>query len=340
MPVVLSPNQQTALTLYDLGLNIFPQPIGKKGGLPWKALQFIRLDRDDPAYGLTKVFAGNSNLAVMCGRTSGNLFVIDCESPATLRYHMQQLRQRQIPLWVVQTARGGHIYLRAAEGEVHNIAPGILKDAEIKGQMGYVLAPPSVHPSGAIYTWLHQEGDNIPVVSVGDVDWLRNQTGDSVTLQVNTSQSSYTAGVWRKPHQPQKQLSRTTQEYLQQGHQLPEGSRNNRLFAAACDLAGNGYSEQHSLQMLSPIATGSGLEEREVRTTITSAYSKPRTPSRQHNISVVADDRWWKMLLWVTKQQWQSRTGATDRVMMLALIERARVYSNENGVFRASIREL
>ncbi len=338
-PIVLSPLQQTAFELHDLGLNVFPQPIGKKGGFPWKALQFNRLERDHARYGLQPVFAGNTNLAIMCGRTSGNLFVIDCESPAALRYHMQQLHQRQIPLWVVRTARGGHIYLRAAEGEVHNVVPGILANAEIKGQMGYVLAPPSVHPTGAIYHWLYQEGDNIPVVSVTDIDWLRDQMGDPVQLQVTISHE-YTPGLWKEPRQPQGSLSRTTQDYLQNGHALPEGCRNNRLFAATCDLAGNGYSEQDSLRTLLPIARNSGLPEREIQSTIASAYSKPRTPSRNVQTPGDINDNWWKMLVWTTKHEWQGRTGATDRVMMLSLIERNRLHANENGVFRASMREL
>jgi len=130
-PVGLTQTQRSAFEFYDLGLNVFPQPISKKGGLPWKSLQFNRLDRDDSRYGLKTLFAGRANLAVMCGRTSGNLFVIDCETRESLRHHMAQLRRRKIPLWVVQTARGGHIYLRARDGEGHNVAPGILQDAEI-----------------------------------------------------------------------------------------------------------------------------------------------------------------------------------------------------------------
>lgn len=337
----LTPTQRSAFELYDMGLNTFPQPIGKKGGLPWKSLQFNRLDRDDRRYGLQTLFAGKINLAVMCGRTSGNLFVIDCESRESLRHHMAQLHQRRIPLWVVQTARGGHIYLRARDGEVHNVAPDILQDAEIKGQQGYVLAPPSVHPSGAIYGWLLREGQGIPVIDSKQIDWLRDQAGNSVSLQI-TAKSDYVPGQWKKPKtHVAARLSRTTQNYLEQGHTLAEGSRNNSLFAAACDLAGNGTSHADALNQLLPVALHSGLQEREIHATVASAYSKPRTPSRpQTNPHSEQNTTWWSMLIWTTNHKWEGRTASTDRVLMLALIERAKLHSSENGVFRASIREL
>jgi len=339
-PVGLTQTQRSAFEFYDLGLNVFPQPISKKGGLPWKSLQFNRLDRDDSRYGLKTLFAGRANLAVMCGRTSGNLFVIDCETRESLRHHMAQLRRRKIPLWVVQTARGGHIYLRARDGEVHNVAPNILQDAEIKGQQGYVLAPPSIHPSGAVYRWLRREGQGIPIVDSNQVNWLRDQAGNSVFLQI-TKRSDYVPGQWKKPKVRAAKLSRATQQYLEQGHALAEGSRNNSLFAAACDLAGNNYSHTDALSELLPIARTSGLSEHEIRVTVASAYSKPRTPSRPRTqkrpeqITI-----WWSMLLWATNHRWQGRTASTDRVLTLALIERAKVHSNENGIFRASIREL
>lgn len=57
--------------------------------------------------------------------------------------------------WIVsQTARGEHILFRYPEGvdlrnSVCKIAPGL----DIRATGGYVVAPPSVHPSGALYVW-------------------------------------------------------------------------------------------------------------------------------------------------------------------------------------------
>lgn len=48
----------------------------------------------------------------------------------------------------VRTARGMHVYLRTSEREINRKLPGI----DIKAQGGYVLIPPSIHPTGVPYT--------------------------------------------------------------------------------------------------------------------------------------------------------------------------------------------
>src|SRR5690349_1022809 len=75
-----TPVQTQAYTLFDAGLSVFPLPRGSKSGYPWKRLQYTRLNRNDSVYGLSPLFAGDCNIAVMCGATSGNLFVLDCET--------------------------------------------------------------------------------------------------------------------------------------------------------------------------------------------------------------------------------------------------------------------
>ena len=47
----------------------------------------------------------------------------------------------------VMTARGMHVYLQAVE-DVESYQVGMI---DVKAQFGYVLAPPSVHPSGHLY---------------------------------------------------------------------------------------------------------------------------------------------------------------------------------------------
>ncbi|MGB7341870.1 MAG: bifunctional DNA primase/polymerase [Phototrophicaceae bacterium] len=334
----MSDLQRQAYDLYDLGLNVLPQPIGQKGGLPWKRLQYSRLNRDNPNYGLRNLFAGDSNLAIMCGSTSQNLFVIDCESNDSFHYHLQQLHNRKIPIWAVQTARGGHIYLRATNGEVHSIETGILVDAEIKGRNGYVLAPPSIHPSGAVYHWIVQQGDNIPAIDTKDIDWLRDKNGQMLKLEFDAPATGKTGNWSMAIVSPASNLSVATRDYLQNGNHLPQGARNNRLFKAACDMAGNQYSQSETETILIPIAAMSGLPQPEITATIRSAYSRQRSPSRSTQQSLLYT--WRYALLWAIKHQWDSKTVGSDRALFLALIERARVSSNENDVFRASIREL
>lgn len=72
-------------------------------------------------------------------------------------------------------------------------------------------------------------------------------------------------------------LAWRTQDFINRG--APGGTRNDRLFRAAADLAGNSYSQEEATAMLIDAATMSGLDREEVERTIASAYSKPRWPA-------------------------------------------------------------
>lgn len=343
MPIfspILSRSFLDAHLLYDQGLNVFPQPHGQKNGYSWRRLQYTRLPRQDVLFGMGQLVGGDCNLAVMCGATSGNLFVLDCETTAALNHQMEILRRKHVPLWVVKTARGGHIYLRARDGEVHNVPTGTLSDMEVRGRHGYVLAPPSLHPSGVRYEWLLREGDNIPVIDAARLDHLRDLSGKRVALVVQPrGKQAPRALPVLSPYSP---LSKTTRDYIANGNTIPEGSRNNRLFAAACDLAGNGYSLAETSAVLTPVAVGSGLLQQEIAPTLQSAYSQTRTPSRPANAPVpqAPHTTWSLALVYASLHRWQGAGASSERALFLALVERARVAINERGVFRASIREL
>jgi predicted DNA-binding transcriptional regulator len=336
----LSEIQREAYSLYDAGFNVIPQPTCKKGGYAWRNAQFSRLNRNDEAHGIRTLFAGQCNIAVMCGRTSGNLFVIDCESRGAFLYHTNKLRERNIPLWITKTARGGHIYLQATDGEVQNIKSGILHEAEIRGCNGYVLAPPSIHPTGAVYQWIVREGEKPPQVSSKQINWLQDEIGKNIELEV-TPIPKTRRGTWSmRMVSPASKLSNSTRDYIRSGFSISEGTRNNRLFSAACDLNGCGYSHSEAEHILTSVATMGGLPLPEVKATIKSAYSQTRESARPNTSKIIMNNTWRYALLWASQHQWAGRTNATDRALFLALIERSRVGSNENDVFRASIREL
>lgn len=55
---------------------------------------------------------------------------------------------------VVRTGSGGqHIYLKAPSTVVRNSASKLAPFIDIRGEGGYVVAPPSLHISGNFYTW-------------------------------------------------------------------------------------------------------------------------------------------------------------------------------------------
>lgn len=72
-------------------------------------------------------------------------------------------------------------------------------------------------------------------------------------------------------------LSRETLLFLTKGGDA--GNRNNSLFAAACDMAGNNFDFDSAFAMLHPKATESGLPSGEAEGTIRRAFSRPRNPT-------------------------------------------------------------
>ncbi len=65
---------------------------------------------------------------------------------------------------LAKTGRGYHAYYTFPEGRrVRNSANGTRK-IDVRGEGGYVLLPPSVHPSGSVYAWVPGKSlDDIPM---------------------------------------------------------------------------------------------------------------------------------------------------------------------------------
>jgi hypothetical protein len=72
-------------------------------------------------------------------------------------------------------------------------------------------------------------------------------------------------------------LSRDTLLFLAKG--CDPGNRNNALFAAACDMAGNNFDFETAFSLLQPKATESGLAPAESEGVIRRAFGRPRTPT-------------------------------------------------------------
>jgi len=103
-----------------------------------------------------------ANLGLLCGPVSGGLVVLDFDTP--LGYHKWARAQPQLAqTYTVRTARGRHAYLY-----LHDLPPSTLS-MEHGGDVkvtGYVVAPPSVHPSGRMYEAINGN----PILTAQDLD--------------------------------------------------------------------------------------------------------------------------------------------------------------------------
>jgi hypothetical protein len=111
------------------------------------------------------------NLAIITGVQG--LAVVDFDSMDQYVYWKIWLQQRHnLPMlflmdqtYKVQTARGMHVYLRLPHDERNRALEGI----DVKAKGGYVLAPPSVHPSGVPYKAVNPGAPIVHVDALSDI---------------------------------------------------------------------------------------------------------------------------------------------------------------------------
>lgn len=96
------------------------------------------------------------NWGLACGPESG-VFVLDVDGERgenSLRSLVEQHGTWEKTL-TASTARGTHFYFQWPDAEtiIRNSASKIGAGIDVRGRRGYVLCPPSIHPSGTPYEW-------------------------------------------------------------------------------------------------------------------------------------------------------------------------------------------
>jgi hypothetical protein len=90
----------------------------------------------------------DSNVGIVTGAISG-IAVLDIDGPEG----EESIKGLNLPVTVeVKTRRGRHLYFRHPGYPVKNCV-GMLSGLDLKGDGGYVVAPPSKHAEGN-YTWI------------------------------------------------------------------------------------------------------------------------------------------------------------------------------------------
>lgn len=145
----------TALDLCRRGLVVIPVPRpddrldGKTPVIPWKEFQTRRPTEDE----LHAWFSEPCNIAIITGELSG-VVVVDADSPAA---HAWIRRRLPYTPWQTRTAKGYHLFYRHPGIPVTNRARIQTGDGrlalDVRGDGGFVIAPGSVHATGAAYTF-------------------------------------------------------------------------------------------------------------------------------------------------------------------------------------------
>jgi putative DNA primase/helicase len=114
----------------------------------------------------------DANIGIATGDTSGLVVVdVDLAGLETME-NLERLYGELAPTWAAETGSGGlHLYYRMPGLDVRNSAGAVGPGIDVRGNGGYVVAPPSRHASGNPYRW--QDAWHPSRVALGDVpDWL------------------------------------------------------------------------------------------------------------------------------------------------------------------------
>ena len=150
------------------------------------------------------------NWGMATGRGSG-IFVLDIDGEpgiAALYSHAQEGRELTATLTVC-TGRGQHLYFRYPQGwTIRNSAGQLSERLDIRGEGGYVVIPPSIHPSGALYAYVDQSA---PIAEAPQ--WLLDRVaqpihaGSSILLEGNRNDGlARFAGAMRRKGASKEQL--------------------------------------------------------------------------------------------------------------------------------------
>lgn len=223
-----------ALEYRDRAWSVMPLH-GKKPALKsWKDLQTQR-----PTLGILHHWFGAMNqnaynLGVITGRVS-DLVVVDADSPTAASWW-----ESTFPATPLQcrTSKGVHFYFRHPGTEVRNGRHLLGRPIDVRGDGGYVVAPPSIHPeTGTAYEWLSQAAvhwhwnlDDIPVF---DPHWLQPVPTPTPRLPTTGDASIQRA-----------------RRYIGNIVAISGRGGHDATFRAACKLADRGFTEQQMLQLM------------------------------------------------------------------------------------------
>jgi len=154
-PPALGEVAQAALAYAARGWSVIPvQPRGKRPLVVWREFQ-------ERVAGADEIEAWyqrwpDANVGIVTGAVSG-LVVVDVDPAHGGRDSVRELEARHgpVPATVESVTGGGgrHLYFRHPGGHVPNRV-GIQLGIDVRGDGGYVVAPPSLHPSGKHYFWV------------------------------------------------------------------------------------------------------------------------------------------------------------------------------------------
>jgi hypothetical protein len=163
---------RAALQLADHGMAIFPcQPRDKRPATT-HGVKDATTDRNVVARWWQQ--GPDCNIGVATGAISGIMVldIDDLDAEAELR--KLEVQHAALPATVESiTARGRHLFFRWPDREIRNSAGRLAPGIDVRGAGGYVIVPPSLHPTGRRYAWSVDSATTFAAVP----QWLLDRIG-------------------------------------------------------------------------------------------------------------------------------------------------------------------
>ena len=199
-----------ALSYQQRGFSVIPiQPSEKKPLVHWEEYQSGRVTESEINAWWAK--SPDANVGIVTGTVSG-LVVIDLDTPEAkekLKELVPGFDFTTVPR--SRTGKGWQLFFQHPGITIRNRA-GVIPGLDVRGDGGYVVAPPSIHPNGKAYKWevpINGELPKLPVELLKLISYSTSNDQPGYRERFNTVGAL--AGV-------------------------PEGQRDETLFKLACRL--------------------------------------------------------------------------------------------------------
>lgn len=241
-----------ALEYLRLGFSVIPlRPKAKEPALgSWREYQGRRAAEDEIRRWWTSMPAANVGIAT--GAVSG-IVVLDVDG----EQGRASLDGKQLPATACSsTGKGYHYFFKHPGGTVGN-AVGLLPGVDVRGDGGYVVAPPSLHPSGRVYEWALHPVETPPAAMP---QWL---------LELLRAKPGASSNDKSEKLDPVQVLAG-----------VPEGERDQTLFRYACRLRSKGMTKEEALALVLQAAANCipPFPEKEARIKVDQAWKYDGPP--------------------------------------------------------------